>query len=229
MGNVDNYIKALQKLGDGRFHYYDGRAGGIGCSEYTRQALLEAGIIKPNEYFHAATGNAGVLADETRFQKLPWNPLSLQEGDILWSNGHHVATWDGKNGVYEAAPENTHGICDNGKTGVGRWSKHGFRNCATGKNDWSCIYRIKEKTEVKMDREFNQNVVIAYLPVIKLGSTGSFVKCLQAILQKYGWYAGELDGHAGNMTVNGIKLLQTAVGLYTDGVCGQKTWTRLLR
>lgn len=230
MGKKDAYIKALKSLGDGRFHYYDGRAGGIGCSEYTRQALVEAGIIKSNEYFHAASGNAGCLEDRTRFDKLPWNPASLQEGDILWSNGHHVATWDGGNGVYEAAPENSHGICDNGKTGVGRWSRHTYYNCGTGTNNWSCIYRIKEEAEeVKMDRQFNLDTIIKYLPVIKYGSKGDYVKCLQTILQKYGWYAGDIDGHAGNMTVNGIKLAQTAVGLYTDGICGEKTWTRLVR
>ena len=56
-----------------------------------------------------------------------------------------MATWDGSNGVYEAAPEGTHGICDNGKTGVGHWSKHTYYNCGTGTKSWTCIYRIKEE------------------------------------------------------------------------------------
>lgn len=146
---VNKYINALQELGDGRYHYWDGSANGIGCSEYTRLALVKAGIINSNETFHAASGIPGPLADTTRFEKLAWNPNVLKEGDILWSNGHHVATWDGKNGVYEAAPESSHGICDNGKTGVGHWSNHTYRNCGTGTNTWSCIYRIIDKTITK--------------------------------------------------------------------------------
>ena len=110
MGKIDAYIQALKKNGDGRYHYYDGRSMGIGCSEYTRICLLQAGIIKTGETFHAASANPGVLADTTRFQKIAWSPANLKEGDILWSNGYHVATWDGKNGVYEAAPEGSHGI-----------------------------------------------------------------------------------------------------------------------
>ena len=177
MGKVEAYIKALRKLGDGQFHYYDGRAGGIGCSEYTRRALVDAGIIKSNEYFHAASGNAGCLEDRTRFEKLPWNPQSLQEGDILWSQGHHVATWDGKNGVYEAAPENSHGICENGKTGVGHWPNHTYYNCGTGTYSWTCIYRIvdiqKVKEEIKgaiMDKAANIKILIEFLPIIRYGS-----------------------------------------------------------
>ena len=235
MNKVDRYIQQLKTLGDGRYHYYDGRIGGIGCSDYTRLALVRAEIIKPNETFHAASGNVGVLADTTRFQRIPWNRNSLKEGDILWSQGHHVATWDGKNGVYEAAPENSHGICENGKTGVGHWPNHTYYNCGTGAYSWTCIYRIvdiqKVKEEIKgaiMDKAFNTKTLIEFLPIIKSGSTGKFVECLQTIMQKYGWYAGYIDGSAGPMTVSGIKLLQIALGINSDGICGPKTWTKLL-
>lgn len=150
---VSKYIGSLQYLGDGRYHYYDGKAMGIGCSEYTRLALVRAGIIKEGETFHAGSGNVGVLADTSRFQKIAWNPSSLKEGDILWSQGHHVATWDGKNGVYEAAPESTHGICDNGKTGVGHFTNHTYRNCGTGTNTWTCIYRIIDSVKRTLHEE----------------------------------------------------------------------------
>lgn len=234
MNKVDKYIDALEKLGDGRFHYYDGRTDGIGCSEYTRQALIEAGIIKTGENFHAASGFAGVLTDTTRFQRIPWSPANLHRGDIMWSSGYHVATWDGKNGVYEASPESTHGICDNGRTGVGHWSNHTYRNCGNGTYTWTCLYRIIEIQKVKeelkfiMDKAYNVKMLIEYLPVIQAGSKGNIVKGLQTILKKYGWYADEIDGHAGPKTVNGIKFLQTAVGAYADGICGPKTWGALL-
>lgn len=186
MGKVEKYINALKTLGDGRYHYWDGSANGIGCSKYTELALCQAGIIKSGETFHAGSGNRGVLADTSRFECLPWNPAILKEGDILWSQGHHVATWDGVNGVYEASPENTHGICDNGKTGVGHWSKHTYRNCGTGTNTWSCIYRIIDKDTSKTTNATTTTTnttttvkagnglkaFINALPAIKKGSKG---------------------------------------------------------
>lgn len=235
MGKIDDYIDALEELGDGRYHYYDGRPNGVGCSKYTEKALLKAGIIKQGETFHAASGFAGVLTDQTRFQRIPWSYANLRRGDIMWCNGVHVATWSGKNkGVYEAAPEESHGICDNGKTGVGHWSFHGYRNCGNGTYEWTCIYRIIEIQKVKeelktiMDKAYNMKTLIDYLPVIQYGSEGNIVKGLQTILKKYGWYADEIDGHAGPNTVKGIKLLQTATGVYADGICGPKTWGALL-
>ena len=236
MGLVDKYIEALEALGDGRYHYYDGRVNGIGCSQYTRLALINAGIIRNAETFHAASGSPGVLADATRFQKIPWNAANLQRGDILWSNGHHVATWDGNNGVYEAAPESTHGICDNGKTGVGHWSSHTCYNCGTGTKSWSWIYRIIDteqeeeaaKENIKMDKEAHIRTLIKFLPEIKKGSKCNTVKALQSILQKYGWYKDEIDGIAGPNTVRGIELLQIALGVDTNGVVDQACWEKLL-
>lgn len=237
MGKIDNYISALETLGDGRYHYYDGRVMGIGCSEFTRLALYHARIIGANESFHAGSGNPGVLNDTTRFQKIAWSPNNLERGDIMWSNGHHVATWDGLNGVYEASPEKSHGICDNGKTGVGHWSDHTYYNCGTGTYSWTCLYRIIDTESIKktasetfsMDKSSNLTTLISFLPVIQYGSQGTFVTALQTILKKYGWYAGDIDGSCGKITVSGIKLLQTALGITVDGSCGRQTWTALLK
>lgn len=236
MGKIDDYIEALETLGDGRYHYYDGRTNGIGCSEYTRLALVQAGIINRNESFHAASAYAGVLEDSTRFQKIPWSVENLQRGDIMWSHGYHVATWDGQNGVYEAAPESSHGICANGQTGVGHWPSHTYYNCGTGTNSWSCLYRIIDLEEIKesidealsMDKNYHLQTIIDFLPEIKYGSSGSTVKAIQTILKKYGWYADSIDGYAGSNTVNGIKLLQTAMGVEVDGCIGKDTWSKLL-
>lgn len=232
MGKIDKYINALAELGDGRYHYWDGKPNGIGCSDYTRLALQKAGIIKSGESFHAASNYPGVLDDTKRFLKLPWNSSRLQKGDILWSAGHHVATWDGKNGVYEAAPESTHGICDNGKTGVGHFSQHTYYNCGTGTKSWTCIYRIIEpqvaKTSIKISNADNVRILIDYLPEIRYGSNSETVKALQMILQRYGWYGDAIDGNAGPNTVKGIKLMQTAYNLDVDGCFGRKCWTKLL-
>ena len=231
---VKKYINALQQLGDGRYHYWDGRAMGIGCSEYTRLALVQAGIINSNETFHAASGIPGPLADTKRFEKLAWNPNILKAGDILWSNGHHVATWDGQNGVYEAAPENSHGICDNGKTGVGHWSNHTYRNCGTGTNTWSCIYRIIDATITKESKPLSTiKTFINHLPVIEKGSQGEIVKILQIELKRLGHYIDKIDGIAGANTDKAIRILQTNwhkidSSIEIDGKFGPKCWNKLL-
>ena len=236
MGKIDKFMEQLETLGDGRYHYWDGSVNGIGCSDYVKLALIRAGILNSGEYFHAASGVPGPLVDGTRFRKIAWSRDNLQRGDIMWSHGHHVAVWDGNNGVYEAAPENTHGICANGKTGVGHWPSHTHYNCGTGTDTWSWLYRIidtDESTEtakeaVQVDKSKNLETLAGFLPEIKYGSYGWAVMGLQAILKKYGWYTDALDGQAGPNTVKGIKLMQTALGLDPDGIVNKKTWTKLL-
>lgn len=237
MGKIDTFMTELATLGDGRYHYYDGRPNGIGCSDYVKLALIRAGIIKNGEYIHAASGIPGPLADTSRFQKLPWSPNNLQRGDIMWSSGHHVAVWagDGKNSVWEAAPEATHPLAACG-TGVGLHIGHGYYNCGTGGYSWTCLYRIidiqKVKQEIKkeivMDKNYNIKSLIEFLPVIQKGSKNNTVKALQKILAKYGWYSGDIDGSAGPVTDKGIRLMQTALGIYVDGIVGPITWTKLI-
>ena len=233
---VGKFITALQELGDGRYYYYGEGNPGIGCSDYVRLALQKAGIIKAGETFWAGQGQRGILEDKTRFQRIPWDPKALKAGDILWSQGHHVAVWDGGNGVYEGSPVHSHGVCDNGRTGVGRRWNHTYWNCGTGTNTWDCIYRIidpeavKEdaKKEVNMDKAYNIKTLVEFLPDVKYGSTGQTVKALQTILAKYGWYTDAIDGSCGPNTTRGNKLMQTALGLTVDGWVGQYTWSALL-
>lgn len=99
---------------------------------------------------------------------------------------------------------------------------------------WDNIYRIidpddiKNDAEVVMDKLFNAKALAKYLPVIRSGYKGEICKGLQEIMQHYGWYAGEIDGSCGPLTVAGIKHLQTALGVAADGSFGPKSWTALL-
>lgn len=232
---TEKFLQALKMMSDGRYHYYDGRAGGIGCSDFVRTALQKAGILNSGDYFHAASGIPGALENKSKFQRLPFNPANLKPGDILWSNGHHVVVWAGNNSVYEAAPEGTHPLATCG-TGVGLHQNHGYYNCGTGTNKWDCIYRIidpddvKEtaKGEIKMDKAFNIATIAKYMPVIRNGVTGDMVKALQTIMSHYGWYDDTVDGICGANTEKGIKLLQTALQVDADGSFGPKSWAALL-
>jgi len=235
MGKIDKFCTELQKMSDQCIPYAGEGYGGIGCSEYAKRGLRNAGIISSSETFWAAQRDRGVLTDTSRFQYIKWDPSVLQRGDILWSQGYHVAVWDGVGGVWEGAPKEGHGVCDNGKTGVGHRSGHGYRNCGNGTYTWSNIYRIidiqkvkEEIKEVAMDKKQNVKTIIDFLPTIKYGSNGSMVRALQTIMQKYGWYNDRIDGNAGPNTIAGVKLLQTALGVYVDGMVGPLTWTALL-
>ena len=69
---------------------------------------------------------------------------------------------------------------------------------------------------------------MASLPSIKYGSTGSHVKTLQAILKsKYG-KSLSVDGDFGNNTAKKLKEVQKTLGLSQDGICGAKTWGKVL-
>lgn len=231
MGLVDKFCTELQKLSDRCIPYYGEGTGGIGCSEYICRALRNAGIIKETESFWAGQGQRGVLGDKTRFQRMDFNPATIKRGDILYSHWTHVLAWDGvRDAVWEGAPVSGHGVCDNGRTGVGHRTGHGYRNCGNGTYSWSDVYRIIDPGEVKkeMDKKYNISVMAKYLPVIRSGYTGDMCKALQTIMQKYGWYDDAIDGICGAHTVAGIKFLQTALKVDADGSFGPKSWTALL-
>lgn len=236
MSLTDKFCNALDQLGDGRYPYYGEGYNGIGCSKYVELALKAAGILHGSETFHAGSGQRGALEDGSRFQRIAFDPRHLQKGDILWSNNHHVAVWDGRNGVWEGAPVTGHGVCDNGKTGVGHRANHTYYNCGTGTMTWDNIYRIidpddvKEdaQEEIKMDSNYIKSTLANYLPVIKSGVKNNLVMALQKIMQKYGWYDDRIDGSCGPNTVRGIKLMQTALDVDPDGSFGPKSWKALL-
>lgn len=66
--------------------------------------------------------------------------------------------------------------------------------------------------------------------VLKKGAKGNTVKALQHLLMAYGFNCGGYgaDGSFGPGTEKAVKAYQKAKGLDADGVCGPKTWAKLL-
>lgn len=163
MGKISEFCNALTSLGDGRYHYYrDSDGTGIGCSDYVRMALGLAGVITTAEAENstslwAAQRYRVVLRDTARFKELPAS-TTPQKGDIMWYHGHHVSVCAGGSDVWEAAPESTHGICSNGKTGVGLWKNHNY-NCSGG--TLTCIYRIIEDSNTTLNYKVGDKVTIS--------------------------------------------------------------------
>jgi hypothetical protein len=68
--------------------------------------------------------------------------------------------------------------------------------------------------------------VIVPAPVIKLTSpytNGKNVMMLQSIMAFWGWSKSPADGWAGPVTIQGIKVMQTALKVVSDGVYGPQT------
>lgn len=69
------------------------------------------------------------------------------------------------------------------------------------------------------------------LPVLQRGDTGEAVRAMQILLRGrgfgVGWYGA--DGELGAATEDGLRAFQRVKTEETDGVCGERTWSRLLK
>lgn len=68
------------------------------------------------------------------------------------------------------------------------------------------------------------------LQVLKKGAKGNTVKAMQTLLIGYGYFCGGYgaDGSFGSGTESALRSYQKAKGLSVDGICGPKTWAKLL-
>ena len=64
-------------------------------------------------------------------------------------------------------------------------------------------------------------------PVLRLNSTGKFVRYLQFVLKTLGYAVGRIDGIFGANTQSAVRAFQQANGLTPDGVVGRRTWYKL--
>lgn len=225
--------RTAEKNSDGHLCYAGEGANGVGCSAFARICLYAdgQGVItkqeKDNNYsMWAGQGIPGFLNDTERFIRLPWSPDNLPKNRIaiLYSNYHHVAIWDGEHGQYEACPK-SHGLASNGKTAVGHFPNHGYYNCGTGTNTWTCIYLIKEKED---EEETQEPKVAIPSVVLKKGSTGEHVRKLQELLNKKFNAGLDVDGSFGPLTHRAVVKYQAENKLLVDGFVGPQTWTSLL-
>lgn len=68
------------------------------------------------------------------------------------------------------------------------------------------------------------------LPMVQKGWTGNTVRAMQILLIGYGWPCGKwgADGDFGAETEKALRGYQSANGLDSDGICGPRTWAKLL-
>lgn len=82
----------------------------------------------------------------------------------------------------------------------------------------------------KKPAENKEEVCVVEIKLLKKGAKGNSVKSMQILLIGYGFSCGSYgaDGSFGGATDKAIREFQKANGLSVDGVCGPKTWAKLL-
>lgn len=75
-----------------------------------------------------------------------------------------------------------------------------------------------------------KEVCTVEIKVLKKGAKGNTVKAMQTLLIGYGFYCGGYgaDGSFGPGTDSALRSYQKTKGLGVDGICGPKTWAKLL-
>lgn len=71
---------------------------------------------------------------------------------------------------------------------------------------------------------------ISSVPVVRYGESGPWVRAMQALLIANGYDCGRwgIDGDYGGDTKTALVNFQNASGLTADGICGEKTWKKLV-
>ena len=173
-----DFLSALQAIQDACYPYDQ-----LSCSATVRKALGMCGRITSAEAndsskLWAIKGYHSLLDGPTRFKKhsASENP---QDGWIQWYNMAHVSVYDSKGGKYpngrwEAAPESTHPLSDNGKTGVGYYPSHNYECAGVA---LTCYYEILEdeatETEGDIDKMITASKLVEMAVAVAMGKYGS--------------------------------------------------------
>lgn len=146
-------------------------------------------------------------------------------GELLWMEGH-VGIYIGNGQAVECTPSWKDCVqvttVKNIKSGTGhKWTKHGKLPYVT--YDASATPAVSTTTSPEVQS-------VSGLPTLSLGSKGAAVTALQILLIGNDCSCGDYgaDGDFGSATNAAVKKYQHKVGLEEDGVCGPKTWAKIL-
>lgn len=141
----------------------------------------------------------------------------LLRGDVLLRNGH-TALYCGNGLEVEACMD------ENGGIGGEPGDQTGYEIVIQYYNpNWSTVLRYIEEKDTYMFE----------LATISVGYIGDDIKLMQRLLRSRGFtdsngHKIEIDGIFGTASEGALLKFQKAHGLVQDGICGPKTWDRLL-
>ena len=110
---------------------------------------------------------------------------------------------------------------------VKHWFKKHGKSMDTFRADVKALLDCEKEPEENTD---SKEVCTVEIKVLKKGSKGNEVKAMQILLIGYDFSCGiyGADGSFGSATDKALRAFQKANGLDVDGVCGTKTWAKLL-
>lgn len=162
---------------------------------------------------------------------------NIQVGELLWMQGH-VGIYIGDGLCVECTPAwkncvqitAVHNVSKNSSYNGRSWTKHGKLPHVTYDASATPAVPVAPNVSTTPAVSATQAKTITGLPTLKKGSEGASVKALQILLIGYGYSCGGYgaDGDFGNATDEALRAYQKANGLVVDGICGTKTWVKLL-
>lgn len=149
----------------------------------------------------------------------------IQPGEAVWVKGH-IGIYIGDGKVIECTPKWSNKVQYSNLANLGytsgnsrAWTKHGKLP----------YIKYETPTEATTEPKTAKGVNLT-LDTLERGSKGDQVRALQTLLIGYGFSCGGsgADGDFGGNTEKALIAYQTAKGLYKDGICGPKSWAKLL-
>ena len=191
------------------------------CSSLVISAYQNAGVpVRDNGASY--TGNMYRVFTATGFADVTdqvniATGAGLLRGDVLLRNGH-TALYCGNGLEVEACMD------ENGGIGGEPGDQTGYEILIQFYNpNWSTVLRYIEEKDTYMFE----------LATISIGFIGDDIKLMQRLLRSRGYtdsngHKIEIDGIFGMASEAALLKFQKAHGLVQDGICGPKTWDRLL-
>ena len=143
---------------------------------------------------------------------------TLMRGDILLTHTEdrqHTAIYIGNNKIVHAR-----GVKGHPEEG----DQTGKEICVSDYYPFELCFRYPHK-----DITESEVKAMIIIEEISEGSQGRAVKSMQTLLNQFGGYFLEVDGIAGSKSINALINYQKKNGLLPDGICGVKTWSKLLK
>ena len=229
MDVIESAAAYAQNIAADDSHGYD-QAGRWGpdydCSSLVISAFRKAGVPLSCTYTGNMRGDMLRCGFEDVTGSVDLNTgAGLERWDVLLHHVHHTSLYIGGGQLVQASI-NEHGTTTGGQTG----DQTGREICTRGyyNSPWDCVLRY---TEEEQETERAAEYAAVELPVLQRGDTGEAVRAMQILLRGrgfgVGWYGA--DGEFGAATEDGLRAFQRVKREETDGVCGERTWSRLLK
>jgi len=238
---AEKAIEWMEALANDNSHGYDqayrwGQKGDYDCSTAVINAWEQAGVPVKSKGGATYTGNM-----RSAFLKYGFKDVTskvnvrtgsgLKRSDVLLNSVHHTAMYCG-NGKEVEASINEKGRATGGKPGdqTGREILiRSYRNYP-----WNYVLRYESADEsASTGTTDGSGCYMFEVKTVRIGNKNSSVLLMQKLLRVGGFKGKDgktlnLDGSDGTNTDHALKAFQKKMNLEVDGVCGARTWAKLL-